>query len=107
MKVRFNTKDLEHYYTTPLENIKGKLPFSRDVVKQYKKKVQILIGVESINDIKQFRSLNFEALKGDRRDYFSIRLNRQYRLIFSIEKEKDGDFRIDIVVLTEISKHYE
>lgn len=107
MKVRFNTKELEYYYLTPLADLKGKLPFSKDILKQYKKKVQILLSVESVDDIKQFRSLNFEALKGDRKGYNSIRLNRQYRLLFKIEKEGNGDLRIDIALLTEISKHYE
>jgi toxin HigB-1 len=107
MKVRFNTEDLEYYYITPLDNLKGKLPFSREIIKQYKKKVQVLLSVESVEDLKQFRSFNFEALKGDRKGFYSIRLNLQYRLTFSIEKEKNGDFRLDIFLLTEISKHYE
>lgn len=107
MKVRFNTEDLEYYYITPLDNLKGKLPFSREIIKQYKKKVQVLLSVESVEDLKQFRSFNLEALKGDRKGYYSIRLNLQYRLIFSIEKEKNGDLRLDIILLTEISKHYE
>ena len=91
MKVRFNTKELKYFYTTPLEALKGKLPFSKDIIKQYKKKVQILLCVESVDDIKQFRSLNFEALKGDRTGFYAIRLNKQYRLIFKIEKEGNGD----------------
>jgi toxin HigB-1 len=107
MKVRFNTKELEYYYTTPLDGLKGKLPFSKDIIKQYKKKVQILLSVESIDDLKQFRSLNIEALKGNRNGFNSIRLNKQYRLIFKIEEEGNGDLRIDIALLTEISKHYE
>ena len=107
MKVKFNTKELESFYTTPLGNIKGKLPFSKDIIKQYKKKVQILISIESIDDLKQFRSLNFEALKGHRKGEYSIRLNIQYRLIFKIEKERNGDYVIELIVLNEISKHYE
>lgn len=107
MKVKFNTKELEAFYITPLENIKGKLPFSKDIIKAFKKKVQILISVESVDDLKQFRSLNFEALKGDRNGEFSIRLNIQYRLIFTIEKERNGDYVLEIILLNEISKHYE
>jgi toxin HigB-1 len=105
MKVRFNTKELEYYYLTPLADLKEKLPFTKDILKQYKKKVQILLSVESVSDLKQFRSLNFEALKGDRQEYNSIRLNKQYRLLFKIEKEGNGDLRIDVILLTEISKH--
>jgi len=107
MKVKFSTKELEAFYSTPLENIKGKLSFSKDIVRQYKKKIQILISIESINDLKQFRSLNFEALKGNRKGEYSIRLNIQYRLIFKIEKEKNGDYVIELIILNEISKHYQ
>jgi len=107
MKVRFSTKEIETFYIIPLENLKGKLPFSKDIIKQYKKKVQLLISVESVNDLKQFRSLNFEALKGNRKGEYSIILNIQYRLIFSIEREKNGDYVIEIIILNEISKHYE
>lgn len=107
MKVRFKNKELEFYYVTPLEEINGKLPFSKDIVKQFKKKVQLLISVNSTDDLKQFRSLNFEALKGDRKGSYSIRLNIQYRLIFTIEKEISGEMRIEILLLNEITKHYE
>ena len=107
MKVKFSSEELESFYTTPLESLKGKLPFSKDIIRQYKKKVQLLVSVDAVNDLKQFRSLNFEALKGDRKGKYSIRLNIQYRLIFSIEKEKNGDYAIEIILLTEISKHYE
>ncbi len=107
MKVRFSTKELETFYITPLENFKGKLPFSKDIIRQFKKKVQLLISVESVNDLKQFRSLNFEALKGNRKGEYSIRLNIQYRLIFNLEREKNGDYVIEIIILNEISKHYE
>lgn len=107
MKVKFNTKELEHFYVTPLENIKGKQPFSKDILKQYKKKVQVLLSVESTEDLKQFRSLNFEALKGDKKGFYSIRLNIKYRLIFTLKKEQNGDIRMEIALITEISKHYE
>jgi len=107
MKVRFKTKELEYYYITPLDNIKGKIPFSKEIIKQYKKKVQVLLSVESVEDLKQFRSLNFEVLKGDRKGEYSIRLNLQYRLILTLETEKNGDLRLEIVLLNEITKHYE
>ena len=50
---------------------------------------------------------HFEALKGDRAGDYSIRLNIQYRLIFSVEKEDSGDIVIEVVLINEISKHYE
>ena len=107
MKVRFKTEELEKYYVTPLDEIGGKLPFQRDIIKQFKKKMQILISINSIDELYNFRSLNFEQLKGERNGEYSIRLNRQYRLIFAITKEEEEDWVVEIILVSEISKHYE
>ena len=61
-----------------------------------------MIVISSIEQLKQFRGLNFEYLKGDRKGECSIRLNDQYRLIF--EQTSDGE--ISIILVNEISKHY-
>ena len=86
-----------------MEEIKGKHEFGKDIIKQFKKKVEILIGITNITQLRQFRSLNFEFLKGNRKGECSIRLNDQYRLIFE-QKNKD---EIEILLVNEISKHYE
>ena len=63
------------------------------------------MDINSIDELRRFRSLNFEALKGDRKGSYSIRLNKQYRLIFTIEK--DGSLTVEYLMIREISKHYE
>lgn len=107
MKLKFKTEQLENFYLTPLEELKGKLPFQKDIIKQFKKRIQLLLSVDSLDELILFRSLNFEALKGDRAGEYSIRLNLQYRLIFSLESENSGDVVIEIILINEISKHYE
>ncbi|VXD11234.1 type II toxin-antitoxin system RelE/ParE family toxin [Marinoscillum sp. 108] len=102
MKVAFKTKELEQLYITPLNEIRGKQKFSRDVIKQYQAKVRILTIIDNLKDLYPIRSLNFEALSGNRKGQFSIRLNKQFRLII-IEAE---DELIEIEII-EISKHYE
>ena len=103
MKVEFRTEELAYLYETPLAVIKGKHEFGKDIIKQYKKKIEILIGITNITQLRQFRSLNFEFLKGNRKGEYSIRLNDQYRLIF----EQRGKDEIEILLVNEISKHYE
>ena len=103
MKVEFKTGELEHWYLTPLEEIKGKLPFSKDIIKQFKKKVQILTAISSLQQLRQFRGLNFESLKGARIGVYSIRLNDQYRLLF----EETAEGELSVILINEISKHYE
>ncbi|MFC3416711.1 type II toxin-antitoxin system RelE/ParE family toxin [Algoriphagus hitonicola] len=85
-----------------MSELRGKQKFSREVIKQYQAKVRILTLIEKLKDLYQIRSLNFEALSGNRKGQFSIRLNKQFRLII-IEVE---DELIEIEII-EISKHYE
>ena len=103
MIVEFKAEYLTGLYETPLDEIKGKQPFGREIIKQYKKKVQLLVSLTKIEQLRQFRGLNFEYLKGDRKDECSIRLNDQYRLIFEIKNKHE----IEIILINEISKHYE
>ena len=102
MKVAFKTRELEQLYSTPLNEIRGKQKFSKQVIKQYQAKVRILTIIDNLKDLYPIRSLNFEALSGDRKGQFSIRLNKQFRLIL-VEVE---DELIEIEII-EISKHYE
>lgn len=103
MNVEFRTEELSYLYETPLEQIKGKQTVAREIIKQFKKKVQLLISISRIEQLKQFRGLNFEYLKGNRAGECSIRLNDQYRLIF----EQINEDEIEILLINEISKHYE
>lgn len=107
MRVRFNTEELANLYATPLEQIKGKLKYSRDIIKQYKKKVIILLTINRISELKEHKGLNFERLKGNLKDYYSIRLNQQYRLLFKIVEETGEEIIIEEILIIEISKHYE
>ena len=102
MKVFFESEDLANLYEADPDRLKGKQKIPVAVVKQYQRKVNILISVTELNELNNFRSLNFEALKGDRKGQYSIRLNKQYRLLFKLNR--NGELEIIII---EISKHYE
>ena len=55
-------------------------------------------------DLRAIKTLNFEKLKGARyRDKYSIRLNKAYRLLFSIGK--DGK-TVEVIIIEEINNHY-
>ena len=103
MQVEFKTEYLEYLYETALDEIKGKHTFPKQIIKQFKKKVQLLCSISKLEQLKQFRGLSFEYLKGDRKGECSIRLNDQYRLIF--EEKENGE--IEVILINEISKHYE
>jgi proteic killer suppression protein len=55
--------------------VKGKPKYSEGVVSKFKKCVLILKNVENSMELSNFRGLNFEALKGDKKGLFSIRVD--------------------------------
>ncbi len=103
MQVRFDNLRLEKLYVTPLTELKGKQAYPIEVIKQFKKRIPVLMAIGKLDELRAFRVLNFEYLKGNRKGGCSIRLNDQYRLIFEPISENE----IKVILVTEISKHYE
>jgi len=102
MEVYFTNTNLEKLYAgLP---VTGKLKYSNQVIEKFKAKVEILRNVESSNELKNFRSLNFEALKGDKKGLYSIRVDLKYRLEFTIEKNKIK--LSEIIFIDNLSNHY-
>lgn len=58
-----------------------------DVVRAYRKKIQILYAAKDERDLRAMRSLRLEQLSGDRAGTSSIRLNDQFRLILTFVTE--------------------
>lgn len=100
MLVKFDNDYLEKLFTG--EPLKGKPKFSEVVVLKFKRCVTILKNVSNTVELSKFRSLNFEALKGEKKGLFSIRVDQGFRLEFRII-----DDVIEIVVIEELSNHYE
>lgn len=67
-----------------------------DIIKAYRKKIQVLRAATDERDLYAMRSLRLEQLKGNRVGTSSLRLNDQFRLI--IEFETDDEGRIVIVI---------
>ncbi len=61
-----------------------------NVLRAFLQKVQILAVARSETDLYAIKSLHFEKLRGHREGQRSIRLNRQFRLVFSIHRTGDG-----------------
>lgn len=67
-----------------------------DVIRAYRKKIQLLDGAKDERDLRALRSLTLEKLKGSRADQWAIRLNDQFRLIITFHTDEDG--RVVVVV---------
>jgi proteic killer suppression protein len=61
--------------------------FGRDVVKGFRKLMQIIRGAADERDFYALKSLHFEKLEGARAHERSMRLNKQWRLILELTGE--------------------
>ena len=79
--------------------------FQPEVVRGYQKAVVALANAKRIEDLFVFKSLNYEALVGDKKGISSVRYNKQYRLEFVVRENMD-DITIMVCRLLNISNHY-
>ena len=103
MIVQFNNIYLQKIYED--KRVAGKPRYSQDVVIKFKKTVLMLHNTESVKELRKFRGLNFEALKGDFKGFYSVRVDLHYRLILSVEK--DSVIVTDILIIEDLTKHYQ
>lgn len=61
-----------------------------DIIRAYRKKIQLLYAATDERDLYAMRSLRLEQLKGNRAGTSSIRLNDQFRLIIKFETDDAG-----------------
>lgn len=80
MQIEFADKKLALVET--VDAPKTKLPIS--VIESMRSKLQFLRNVPDERSLRNWRSLHYERMEGEER---SIRLNDQFRLIFTIDTE--------------------
>ncbi|RYE36953.1 MAG: hypothetical protein EOP48_29195 [Sphingobacteriales bacterium] len=80
--------------------------FPSELVKQYIKTVKKLESVEKIEQLYQFHSLSYEKLKGNLKGISSVRINKQYRLLFKEVLADEEPFEVEVLEIMEISNHY-
>jgi len=61
---------------------------------QAERRLQILDSATTLIDLKKLPSNHFEALKGDRKGQYSIRINKQWRVCFQWKDNKAHDVEI-------------
>ncbi|MBL7867169.1 MAG: type II toxin-antitoxin system RelE/ParE family toxin [Flavobacterium lindanitolerans] len=81
--------------------------FDSALVKQYQKVIIRLRAITHIEQLFQFHALNYEKLKGNLKGKSSVRINKKYRLIFEEVQSIDNPTEITILLIEEISNHYE
>jgi proteic killer suppression protein len=98
VRFKFSDKKLEALYKSG----EGREKYPKEIADIFVRRVRAIEGVAGENDLRAMKSLHFEKLKRQKNRY-SIRLNKQWRLILTFEKDKEGK----IVVIIEINNHYE
>lgn len=104
MVVTFEELYLENLYNKGESGLK-KYRFQPQVVRGYQKGIKFLIQAQRKEDLYPFKSLNFEALHGNKEGRFSIRANDQYRIEFTLTETKDESV-VTICNIVELSNHY-
>ena len=77
----------------------------KDVIKGYIKAYNHLKTATRIEDLFRIGSLHYERLKGDLKDFESVRCTGRWRLIFK-SSTIDSSLIITDIELIEISNHY-
>ena len=102
MQIKFNDAYLEKLYQG---KVKGKHRYSNDIVKRFRRVIDTIKNTANTHDLSKFVGLNFEALKGNKKGLFSVRVSKGYRIEFYIEKD---EIKIaEIVVVQDLSNHYD
>ncbi len=88
MRFTFASKKLQALYTDEL----GAERYPPEVVEAFFDKMAVVVAASHENDLRAMKSLHLEKLKGERgnRGEYSLRLNKQYRLTFTIETDNRG-----------------
>lgn len=79
--------------------------YQPEIITGYRRCVRYLKQAERIEDLFVINSLNYEALQGDKAGTSSVRINRKYRLEFTVRDVMNEQI-ITVCRLLDISNHY-
>jgi proteic killer suppression protein len=105
MIVTFEETYLKELYESGKTSDK-KHRFQPSIVKRYKDRINFLIKVSSKEELYPIKSLHFEALQGNKKGKFSIKVNDQYRIEFTLNEDTE-DPVLTICNIVELSNHYD
>ena len=105
MIVTFNEEYLREYYEEGKSDNK-KHRYQPSVIKSYKRSIDYLKAASSKEDLYPIKSLNFEALHGNKEGLFSVRAGLQYRIEFTLTETVEEPILL-ICNIIELSNHYD
>ena len=75
------------------------------IVRKYIDIVNLMKRTRDVMGLRQYNSLRYEKLSGDKKGLSSVRVNNQYRIEFE-ERIRDGETVAAICNITDLSNHY-
>lgn len=83
--------EFKHHIYDRLEvEAKFTADFPIEVVRAYRKRIAFIRAAIDEREFYAMKSLHFEKLKGDRDGQYSIKLNKQWRLILEFKKKQNS-----------------
>lgn len=98
MDVIFEDDSLRKLEEDPAYNAR----FERAIVRAYRMRIQFIRAAEDERAFYNMKSLHYEKLKGTLNGFHSMRLNKQWRLVFKYKKGESGKL---VVVVSIIDYH--
>ena len=98
LQIEFKNRDLDRLET----DARFTAGFGADIIKAFRRRIQAIRAANDERDLAAVRGNNFEKLKGDRSNQYSMRLNDQWRLILEIKKALPKN----IVVVIDIEDYH-
>lgn len=105
MEIEFEKDYLRELYEDGQTKNK-KYRFQPSVKKQFKNTIDKLRVAKNVEELFQFKSLNYEKLIGDKAGLESVRVNQQYRVEFYSKITGEEPNTITICSIVELSNHY-
>lgn len=104
MHIEFDKEYLRELYMNGKTNDR-KHRYQPEVVRGYQKAVFLLSSANCVEDLFRNNSLNYEVLQGEKKGISSVRINKKYRLEFTVREVRNEQI-ITFCHLLDISNHY-
>lgn len=104
MLIEFDKEYLRELFETGYTSDK-KHRYQPEIIKGYIKCIMFLKRANCVEQLYPIHSLNYEVLKGNKKGISSVRINKQYRLEFTVRDVMNEQI-VTVCCLLDISNHY-
>jgi proteic killer suppression protein len=104
MIISFEKEYLRDLYETG-KTADKKYRFQPEIVRKYRRCIDILLDASGVEALYALNALNYEVLSGDKAGISSIRVNKQYRIEFTLS-DNGIDPVATICNIIKLSNHY-